>query len=77
MINFDSPTGVPGKFIIVRQDKGIITFSEVQVNPGTYKYYPLSHRNPYLAKYFWETSTYSTSVLSENELELYNSTKTK
>ena len=35
-MDFMSNTGVPGKFIIVRQDKGIITFSEVQVNPGTY-----------------------------------------
>ena len=38
-IIFDSSAGITGKFIIVRQDKGIITFAEVQVNPGSYKDY--------------------------------------
>ena len=38
-ILFASTTGISGKYVIVRQDKGIITFAEVQVNPGSYKDY--------------------------------------
>jgi len=45
VIDFESQTDVIGKFVIVKQDTGIITFAEVKIDTGTYKDYPVSHRD--------------------------------